>query len=157
MTDYNKKVQKKTNTRINFKDKPEKKNDSNNLNETSDCILVIRGASLNVGLAELEIKKILLDMPVFLTEEYYVPDYACGRIIGSKGSNIKEISSASSCRVKLMDRIGTSSSCSSIISSNSNNASNKISDEILTEQNVPKKVVSITGSYEQIQYAKVFN
>lgn len=98
-------------------------------------------------------------MPVLLTEEYYVPDYACGRIIGRNGSNIKEISSVSNCKVKLIDRIGTSSSNSSIISSNSNNAlNNKISKEMLdTEKNIAKKVISITGSYEQIQYAKVID
>ena len=51
--------------------------------DDSDKTLVIRGSNINIQHAELEIKKLILDMPMVLVEEYYVPDYACGKIIGT--------------------------------------------------------------------------
>lgn len=86
----------------------------------------------------------ILECPINLTEEYYVPDYACGRIIGRNGTTIKEISNVSSCKIKLHDRAGKNSE-------SSNNISNLVSSA-----NQTNKLITITGSFERIAFAKVF-
>ena len=109
--------------------------------------MLIRGSNVDVQKAELEIKRMILDMPVCLTEDYYVPDYACGRIIGKCGSTIKELSNLSNCKIKIVDRIKSSNSF--------NDVNNDC--KMLVESNFSfgKKLVSITGAAEQIQKAKV--
>ena len=98
--------------------------------------------------AELEIKRMISDMPVCLTEEYYIPDYACGRIIGKCGANIKELSSLSNCKIKIVDRARSSNSFNDI-----NNDCKMLVDSSFC---FGKKLISFTGAIEQIQKAKVF-
>ena len=110
-------------------------------------IIVIRGSSVNAQLAEIEIKKLVLDMPMQLTEEYFVPDYACGRIIGRGGANIKEMSMISNCKIKLKDKFG-----STVLNKSSMSDLTPIDDD---PNSVQRKVISLTGSFEQIAHAKV--
>lgn len=139
-------IQIKTGTRINFKDK---NLDLKNSESTSNVerILLIRGSNTDAQYAELEIKRLILEMPIELTEEYYVPDYACGRIIGKGGANIREMSQISSCRIKLTDQVFNLDSGKSVYS---------ITDET-SDDNFRKKLITITGNTEQIAYAKVNN
>ncbi len=97
----------------------------------------------------MEIKRLILDMPQLLTEEYYVPDYCCGRIIGRGGSNIKEMSIKSNCKIKLLDKIKSIRKDVNDImdNANSNNATDGTS--------CSKKIIALTGSFEQIISAKV--
>jgi hypothetical protein len=106
-----------------------------------------------VGQAELEIKRLILDIPVQLTEEYYVPEYACGRIIGRSGVNIKDIQKMSNCQVKVVD--GVRKSCSTF--STGSASSNQISHELINTENssVAKRIVTIQGGAEEIALAKV--
>lgn len=137
-----KQIQSKTGTRINLKEK-----NSENDHLLTEKTIVIRGSNINAQQAELEIKRLILDIPIVLTEEYYVPDYACGRIIGKGGANIREISQASNCRVKLNDKIFHSDN------------HKQISDLVTqgpTEDSFSKKTITISGSVEQISCAKVF-
>lgn len=96
----------------------------------------------------MEIKKMILDLPMGLTEEFYVPDFACGRIIGRNGSNIKEMTMITNCKINLRDRINQTTL---------NNP--KVTDLVSIDDSsdVKKKVISLTGSFEQICHAKVLN
>jgi transcription antitermination factor NusA-like protein len=81
-----------------------------------------------------------------LTEEYYVPEYCVGRIIGRGGQNIKEISVISNCKVKFMDRMNQNKS---------NSKANDINESTKELTKSQKKIISLTGSVEQINSAKV--
>lgn len=139
-----KKLQQKTGCRINFKDK--NVTNSSDKNDVTEKILLIRGSSMNAQKAELEIKRLILDNPMPLTEEYFVPDFACGRIIGKGGQNIKEISQMSNCRIKLSDKIY----------SMENKQHVDLYDKLVSSENVAKKKITISGTTEQILCAKVF-
>ena len=138
------KIQQKTECRINFKDKnaTHNKDDGNDMVEKT---LLIRGSSANAQKAELEIKRLILDNAMPLTEEYLVPDFACGRIIGKGGQNIREIQVISNCRIKLTDKIY-------------NRDSKQLAelDDRLAALNESKKKITISGTTEQILCAKVF-
>ena len=84
-----------------------------------------------------------------LTEEYYIPEYVCGRIIGKGGSSIKEICSASNCKVKLHDKIRNSSSSDDL------NADLEMLGACESNVNASKKLITLTGTSEQIAHAKV--
>lgn len=69
------KLQKTTGARISFKDA---KGGGDNQERT----LVIRGSAENAYKAEIEIRRIIAEKPVVITEEMLVPKDSCGRIIG---------------------------------------------------------------------------
>jgi hypothetical protein len=161
------KIQTRTNTRINLRDRFQK-SDSNGDGDgassrggsmrpdedstttsgvSQEKVLVIRGSSVNVQRAELEIKKLIVDIPIAICEEYFVPEFACGRIIGRGGATIKCISTQSNCVIKLTDRYLSPSAV--------NSSKIKNLDKHDTANSSPnKKVVSITGGREQINLAK---
>ncbi|KAG7208620.1 hypothetical protein KM043_014827 [Ampulex compressa] len=85
-----KEVQQKTGTQINFKE--------DNI-ECPDRVCVIRGSTENSRLAEEMIKSIIANQPVIEIYEMYVPQNACGRIIGRGGETVKEIQMTSSAKV----------------------------------------------------------
>ncbi|CAF0784890.1 unnamed protein product [Brachionus calyciflorus] len=133
-----KELQQKTKTRMNFKDRLnqnlteqnglESNQENNEVNQKEpDRILVIRGSNINVQRAEFEIKKFILDNPISITQDFYVPQYACGRIIGKGGQTIREISSPS---IETLSDIPENS----------------------TDQTF--RVIRITGSNERISFAK---
>ena len=75
-----KKIQQKTDTRINYKDR----GNSNAASTTrtngtktnlQEEIFLVRGSSVNVQRAEIEIKRLILDMGTMFTEEYYVVNF----------------------------------------------------------------------------------
>ena len=120
--------------------------------DDSDKTLVIRGSNINIQHAELEIKKLILDMPMVLVEEYYVPDYACGKIIGRGGSSIKEISKTSNCKIKLTDRMYSQKK-----TKNNGKLITQITESSSTEtiNRSQTKIVTLSGSNEEILSAKV--
>jgi tudor domain-containing protein 2 len=118
--------------------------------------MLIRGTKTDVQKAELEIKRLIVDMPVFLSGNYYVPDYACGRIIGRGGQSIKEMQKMSNCKIRLMDRVPSSSS-----GGMGSKKKKEVSRELLSklgimsdQQNSCLKVVNLIGGSEQINLAK---
>lgn len=136
---------------MNFKDKfstndPQisQTEDSNEIiSESSERILVIRGSNKNVQNAEFEIKKMILEYPILITKEFFVPQYACGRIIGKGGSSIKEMSRASSCKISLLEARESNENLNT-------EESNGPSKDLL-------KIVRIKGSSEKISFAEVVN
>lgn len=134
-----KQIQTSTNTRINLRERESERA------EDSDKTFVIRGSASNIQLAEIEIKKFVLDTAILLTEEYYVPEVVCGKIIGRNGASIKEMSVNSNCQIKLTDK-GVSKrgkvTCKDIVGS---------MEELYGG---PKKVLILSGSTEQIACAK---
>ena len=151
-----KEIQRRTNTRINMRDRSAKLSDNNSKlsGGQKERILLIRGSKQDAVRAELEIRGLLLDMPALLTREFYVPDYACGRIIGRQGSAIKEICNLSSCKVVLVDG-----------RNNDNSEKKSISRDLLMKASVEilnsdfynrsnRRIISITGTNEQIIYAQ---
>ena len=146
------KIQTKTGTRINYKDRKNVRDPAApSKSENGEEIFLVRGTNVNVHRAELEIKRLILDMGTLLTEEFYVPEYVCGRLIGRNGVSIKEICSISNCKVKLHDKGGRTM--------NSNNEINKQDLECLGENedanSLSRKLISLTGNSEQIAKAKV--
>ncbi|RNA19559.1 tudor and KH domain-containing -like [Brachionus plicatilis] len=144
-----KELQKKTNTRMNFRDKicsidplisEADKDSSEKILENPDRILVIRGSNKNVQNAEFEIKKMILEYPIFITKEFFVPQYACGRIIGKGGSTIKELSRASNCKI-------------SLIESREISKKDDLDDQDVTSKDL-LKIVRIKGSSEKISFAE---
>lgn len=57
--------------------------------------VVIRGEREKARKAEFLINKIINEQPKILTEEYYVPQKCCGRIIGRGGTTIRHLSKIS--------------------------------------------------------------
>lgn len=188
-----KEIQRKTNTRIGFRDRlppssspnaaeasknGKRENSSSEHGKSAakadrDRVLVIRGSQVNVFRAEIEIRGMILDSPHKLTEYFYVPDEACGRIIGRRGATIKEISSLSNCVIKLSDepvdandaRVQKNTLISEMLPSSSSSSGG---DNIVTEDSsedwqdyesemvgkLKLKKIAITGSPEQIEQAK---
>jgi hypothetical protein len=126
--------------------------DNENEDDDQERLIVIRGLTMNVHRAELEIKRIILDVPKTLSEYYYVPESACGYIIGRSGANIREISSLSNCRVKVHDDINQSKILNTIkqeiklITNPDSSSPNGIAGH---------KLMCINGNAEQILHAKV--
>ena len=136
-----KELQKKTNTRIQFKDNQQ--NGELVKEDNSERIVNIRGPKLNVYQAELELKKLLLDSPAHFQEDYLVRDNVCGRLIGKKGANIKELCKFVNCKINIgeVDEI-------------SSQATKKSS--FMNQDNKFKKL-TICGTIDQIEIAKVNN
>lgn len=147
-------------------------NNNNNNNQfdtesqTSDRILLIRGTSLNCQRAELEIKRLILDTPMIITEEFYVPEYTCGRIIGRAGSNIKQIRNLTNVNIKIAERGKSVSNVKSsqllvpiesaaMSTSNSYGSSSAQSLSYNSNSNALYKLITLSGSVEQIEHAKV--
>lgn len=133
-------IQRQTNTRISFKDKP-KENGSGTA--SGESVMVVRGSAACAQRAELEIKRLVLDMPIALTKEFLVPEYACGRIIGRGGGAVREMSLLSNCKIQVDKK------CVKDISKNDFTVIGNL------ENLNTCKVVSLTGSFEQIETAKV--
>ncbi|CAK9798286.1 Tudor and KH domain-containing protein homolog [Anthophora plagiata] len=85
-----KEVQNKTGTQIQFKE--------DNI-ECPDRICTIRGSYAAVHLAEEMIKSIIQNQPIIETYEMYVPQKACGKIIGRGGEIIQQIQTISSAKI----------------------------------------------------------
>ena len=94
-----------------------------------------------------------------------MPEYACGRIIGKCGQNIKKMQNMTGCRLKLCDN--KMSNSSSGCASNGHKKSLSVSNELMLKCNhnnldlgvasrsMSKPVMTIIGGFEQIQHAKV--
>jgi len=83
-----KKIEKDTGARINMKDEEEG-------GENEERIVLIQGEREKAKRAEILVKKIIAEQPVIRTEEVFVPQRACGRIIGKGGQTIRNMSSVS--------------------------------------------------------------
>ena len=106
---------------------------------------------MNTQRAEIEIKRLVLDTPVTLTREYLIPEYACGRIIGRGGASVREISQLSSCKVLIDKRFDSSA----LIRDKSLMNIAGIPMNSAEFANTSHKVVTLCGSIEQIESAKV--
>ncbi|XP_076239155.1 tudor and KH domain containing protein papi [Calliopsis andreniformis] len=91
-------VQNKTGTQIYFKE--------DNV-ECPERICFIKGTFEAVHLAEEVIKSIIINQPIIETYEMYVPQKACGRIIGKGGESIQQIQTTSSAKVIVESGFGT--------------------------------------------------
>ncbi|UJR31634.1 hypothetical protein I4U23_019116 [Adineta vaga] len=78
------------------------KDDENNLNE-NHRILIIRGQRKHVYEAEVEIRRLIADLPQYEQIEMFIPENVCGYLIGRNGCNIKDIRDSSKARLN-MDR-----------------------------------------------------
>ncbi len=133
--------------------------------QTSDRILLIRGTSLNCQRAELEIKRLILDTPMIITEEFYVPEYTCGRIIGRAGANIKQIRNLTNVNIKIAERGKSVSNVkkSQLLVPHETAMSSSNSSDSLLAQSLPNrdnsnalyKLITLNGNVEQIEHAKV--
>ncbi|KOC67666.1 Tudor and KH domain-containing protein [Habropoda laboriosa] len=83
-------MQDKTGTHIHFEE--------DNI-ECPNRICIIRGSYAGVHLAEEMIKSIIQNQPIIETYEMYVPQKACGKIIGRGGENIQQIQTMSSAKI----------------------------------------------------------
>ncbi|KAK2580728.1 hypothetical protein KPH14_011356 [Odynerus spinipes] len=83
-------VENKSSARIRFKE--------DNI-ECPDRICLIQGTLESVNLAEAMITTIIANQPIIETYEMYVPQQACGRIIGRGGETIHQIQSLSSAKI----------------------------------------------------------
>ncbi|CAF0734136.1 unnamed protein product [Adineta steineri] len=66
-------------------------------------ILVIRGQRQQVYEAEVEIRRVIADLPQYEQIEMFIPENMCGYLIGRNGSHIKDIRDSSKARLN-MDR-----------------------------------------------------
>ena len=73
----------------------EKEKDGEEKDENKERILEIRGEREKVHGAEMKIRKLIAETPVFVKVEVLVPQEACGRIIGRGGQTIREMSNIS--------------------------------------------------------------
>ncbi|XP_049801128.1 tudor and KH domain-containing protein homolog [Schistocerca nitens] len=94
-----KQIQEETCTKISLKEEKEE--------EIYNRICEIRGMPEAAEKARLMIRNIIMNQPLITTRETFVPESACGRIIGKNGTNIRNISSASSARIQI-DRYSSS-------------------------------------------------
>ena len=83
-----KKIEKDSGARVNLKDE-----DEGGGNE--ERIVLIQGEREKARRAEILVKKIIAEQPIIRTEEVFVPQRACGRIIGKGGQTIRNMSSVS--------------------------------------------------------------
>lgn len=120
-----KKVQEKTNCRINFKD-------DHGPAEGPERIAIIRGKPGNAQEAELLIRTMIQNQPVILTEEMFVPQKTLGRIIGKGGVSVKEMQRISQAKIK--------------VDSGPLNSTDRNPDSL--------KQITIKGSMDQIASAK---
>jgi len=90
-------LRKETGTRIDFE--RELKDDDNF--KKKDRILEIRGEREKVLNAEIKINQLISEVPKVTKSEMFVPDGACGIIIGKKGNNIRELVNASGAKITI--------------------------------------------------------
>lgn len=83
-----KKIEKDTGVRMNLIDEDEE-------GQGKDKTLLIQGEREKVKRAEIVVKKVIAEQPVIRSEEVFVPQHACGRIIGKGGQTIRHMSSVS--------------------------------------------------------------
>ena len=83
-----KKIEKDSGARVIMKDEEEG-------NEKGERIVLIQGEREKAKRAEILVKKIIAEQPVLRTEEVFIPQRACGRIIGKGGQTIRNMSSIS--------------------------------------------------------------
>lgn len=95
-----KKIERDSGARLNLKDEDD---GAENMNE--ERIVLIQGEREMAKRAEILVKKIIAEQPVIRTEEVYVPQRACGRIIGKGGQTIRHMSHVSGARIRI-DRDG---------------------------------------------------
>ena len=81
-------------------------NDENrsNLNENYRRLL-IRGQRELVYQAEIELRRMIADLPRYEQIEVFVPENACGFLIGRNGSSIREIRDCSKARLNFEKNI----------------------------------------------------
>ncbi|XP_026321288.1 tudor and KH domain-containing protein homolog isoform X2 [Hyposmocoma kahamanoa] len=111
-------IEKKTNVMIHFKKFSDKDYD----------VCIIRGRSHATQLAETMIHDFIKLQPVIVEDSLVVPNWSCGRIIGTGGENINDISHRSGARVRI-----------------EGNAAN---------DNSTQRLVTFKGTQEQIAQAK---
>lgn len=83
-----KKIEQDSGARVNLKDEDEGGGDE-------ERIVLIQGEREKARRAEILVKKIIAEQPIIRTEEVFVPQRACGRIIGKGGQTIRNMSSVS--------------------------------------------------------------
>ena len=83
-----KKIEKDSGARINLKDE-------NEGSGSEERIVLIQGEREKAKRAEILVKKIIAEQPVIRTEDIFVPQRACGRIIGKGGQTIRHMCSVS--------------------------------------------------------------
>lgn len=89
-----KKIQKDTEVRMNLIDEDEE-------GQSSERTLLIQGEREKVKRAEIVIKKVIAEQPVIRTEDVFVPQRACGRIIGKGGQTIRHMSAVSGAKIRI--------------------------------------------------------
>lgn len=85
-----KKIEKESGARVHLVDE-----DEGAKNVSGERIVLVQGEREMAKRAEILIKKIIAEQPVIRTEEVYVPQRACGRIIGKGGQTIRHMCSVS--------------------------------------------------------------
>ncbi|CAF3679907.1 unnamed protein product [Rotaria socialis] len=68
-------------------------------------ILIIRGERHHVYEADVEMRRLIADLPQYQQIEMFIPDHACGYLIGKNGSHIKNIRDSSKARLSLDRKI----------------------------------------------------
>ncbi|CAG9130650.1 unnamed protein product [Plutella xylostella] len=84
-------IEKKSGAMIHFKKFSDKDHD----------VCIIRGAAGAAALAEAAVLDCIRNQPVIVEDDMAVPSWACGRIIGTGGESITDISHRSGARVKV--------------------------------------------------------
>ncbi|XP_048480711.1 tudor and KH domain-containing protein homolog isoform X2 [Plutella xylostella] len=84
-------IEKKSGAMIHFKKFSDKDHD----------VCIIRGAAGAAALAEAAVLDCIRNQPVIVEDDMTVPSWACGRIIGTGGESITDISHRSGARVKV--------------------------------------------------------
>ncbi|XP_053610279.1 tudor and KH domain-containing protein homolog isoform X2 [Plodia interpunctella] len=84
-------IERKSGALINFKQFSDKDHD----------VCIIRGRNTATQLAETMIHDFMQQQPVVVEDSMPVPGWACGRIIGTGGENIKDISHVSGARIRV--------------------------------------------------------
>lgn len=90
-------VQNKTGTQIHFKEE--------NI-ECADRICIIKGGYEAVHLAEEMIKSIIENQPIIETYEMFIPQKACGKIIGKGGEIIQQMQTSSGAKIVIEHTCG---------------------------------------------------
>lgn len=95
-----KQIQKESGAYLRFKDEENEPQEETVFQEAKPesektRTVVIKGDREKARKAEFFIKKIINEQPKILTEEYYVPQRCCGRIIGRGGMTIRHLSKVS--------------------------------------------------------------
>lgn len=83
-------IQNKTGTQIHFKEE--------NV-ESADRICIIKGGYEAVHLVEEMIKSLIENQPIIETYEMFIPQKACGKIIGKGGEIIQQMQTSSGAKI----------------------------------------------------------